>query len=374
MIMNISVKQTLESVHFKTATLGLMMLAATYFFFAAVADFDTNDPSSTGISPVLQLRRNPRMENRGEFTPLKVAVETGLLIRNFSRFGTDENRFVLDAVVWFKFDPDEIDLSKLQNFSFLHGRILEKSPANIKQVGIKTLAKYNVIVELYGKFTYNKFPLEDHRLSIEIVNDFATSGELILHTGNKNFSISEDILMSGWRIKKIDTNFGATRESLSRSDESQFVDHPIATYTIDLERTGLRQGFIILIPIFFAFLFSLLSLFIAIEESYVRLRLSAASVATLLGYRFVIEKLMPDVGYFTTADYSYGLFLIVAFLILVIQIIFSKKYNDAEEIEMETGNKVVLKTKMKQLTVFRDIVFISTAIISTVLLGIILLI
>ena len=51
------------------------------------------------------------------------------------------------------------------------------------------------------------------------------------------------------------------------------------------------------------------------------LSLSTGTLTGLIAYRFVIERVVPNVGYFTLTDHIYNLFLLIIFLIFVVNIL-----------------------------------------------------
>ena len=74
----------------------------------------------------------------------KVIQKTGLFIKSFPVFDAIKNSFMVDSVVWFEFNGDEVMLETIDKFSFDNGKIMSKSPPDIKVVNGKIFAKYNV--------------------------------------------------------------------------------------------------------------------------------------------------------------------------------------------------------------------------------------
>ena len=370
--MNKKLIQLISSPQCKAISLFFMSALIIVFFSIAVYGFKTSDPEPK-LQPIIR-------ETSKEFSSFAANVDVGIAVRNFLHFSMVENKFVVNLLVWFKFDPDEIPLSSLEKFSFENGRILKKSSPSLKIIGSKTLAKYSVLVELKSALNYLKFPLEDHKLSFILTNNFITPYEVIFDVLNTDFVFPPDISIAGWKVHELRTSYGVDEDALNRSDSKEKTARPKAIFTIDFAKSGVRKAFIIFVPIFFAFFFSLLSLFLSLQNIVGRVKLSGASVGALLTYRFVIEGMMPKVGYFTTADHIYGVLIASAFTIFVIQIILTNRFNSAVKVipphheAVKIRQTKPLKTKLELLNLIKDLTFVIVTFAATLALGIIILI
>ena len=357
-----------SSIKLKSVVVFIISILNFLFFIFAIKDFKSNDP---------QIKLNPLFfEEKRNIMTASVTVETGLLIKNFSHFNIVGNKFVAELLAWFKFDPEEISITTIENFSFENGKIIYKSSPDTKKEDDKILVKYNVLVELNCNLDYHKFPIEDHSLSIILVNNFVPPNEVMFQVLSTNFVISQDIFLPGWKVRSLNTSFGIDEDPLNQLDKTKKTAHPKAIFIMNLEKTGARKAFIIFLPIFIAFFFALLSLFLPTKNTTGRSRLAASSVAALLTYRFIIEGMMPKVGYFTTADLVYGVLLTFAFIILFLHVVMTKVFNDLSCPTIEYEDKIKLgKNKAESIKIInklhlaRDILFILTSVISTILIG-----
>ena len=362
----------ISSIKFKTIILTIISIIFIISFYISITEFKSNDP---------QTKLNPILSKEGrELTTVTVNIETGLLIKNFPYFSIIENKFIVDVLLWFKFDPDEISLSTIEKFSFENGKISDKSSPDIRNIGNKVLAKYNVIIEINGNLDYHKFPIEDHSLSIILINNFVTPNEVIFNVLHTDFVISPDIFIPNWKVRNLNTSFGIDEDPLNQLDKTKTTAHPKAIFIMNLEKDGFRKAFIIFLPIFLVFFFALLSLFLSIQSTAGRARLAASSVAALLTYRFIIEGMMPKVGYFTTADLVYGVLLTCAFITLFINIIITKVFNDANPSIEDIDEITKLRRSKKlekiigQLNIVRDSTFVIISITSTIFISYFILI
>ncbi len=263
-----------------------------------------------------------------EFGPFSAQVQTGLYIRDFSVFDVNNNRFKMDAIVWFEFDPNDILLSTIEKFSFINGTIDEKSAPDIKKKGNKIFVAYEVKVSFQTELDFYHSPFDSHRLSIILVNFYATPRELILKTHDTGFNISPLRHLSNWRLDDWTTDFGYSVAEFDKSDDAKRAYYPEAIFLIDFSNIGIKNILILFVPILFALLLGLFSLLVPYglkegrESNALMFSLASAAVASLLAYRFVIQTIMPNVGYATILDQVFMICLIVTTFIFLIQIIF----------------------------------------------------
>ena len=346
----------IKTIKFKFFLVSVLLASVLICFYISLSKFNTTDPD-----PEIELIEFTRAR---EFAGFTVHIETGLFIRNFSVFDMIENRFVVDMVVWFIFDPTEITMDTIGKFSFENGKIIKMSPPDIKITGDKTFVKYDVLAEFKSDLEYHRFPLEDHRFAIVLVNNFVSPQEAMFDVLATDFVVSPEIFVSNWKIKKLETHFGVDENILNQIDKSKKIAYPKATFVIDFVKAGIRKTFIIFVPIFIVFLLSLFSFFLGVPNIIGRTTLSVSALSALLGYRFVIENMMPKVGYFTTTDHVYIILLLFSFFNFIFQVILTRMFSLAAK----NGNQRPDKRKIEVYTITKDVVFVVTTLLSTIFL------
>lgn len=60
-------------------------------------------------------------------------VKVGMHITDFLRFDTVRNDFMINAFIWFEFDPQQVKLETVEKFYFTKGDIVHKSDAMISK-------------------------------------------------------------------------------------------------------------------------------------------------------------------------------------------------------------------------------------------------
>jgi len=251
-------------------------------------------------------------------------VEAGMHIENFQEFDMREGNFTIDAIVWFRFNPSVISLETISQFSFEKGEIEKKSKPKTKLIDGIMLARFDVRLKFASNLNFRLFPFNDHTIFITLVNKKVTPGEMVFESFESDLSLSQNMAISGWENVGHSVETGYTEALLDRHDPSTKVFQPVAIFSIDFNRLGTRDAFILLLPLFVIMYLSFMSLLTAFDYG-VRLSLATGNIGALLGYRFVIENVAPKVGYSMVTDYIFNLFLALAFSIFLINMFLQKK-------------------------------------------------
>ncbi|MCK5632845.1 hypothetical protein KAH94_03790 [bacterium] len=252
-------------------------------------------------------------------------VETGIHVENFQEFDMRRGRFNVDLIVWFRFNPSVISLETIGKFRFEKGIIKKISKPRTKLIDGIMLARYDVQLIFTTNLNHKLFPFNDHRIFITLANKKVSPGEMVFESYESDLSLSKNMIIAGWKKTNHAVTTGYTEAVLDRHDESTKVFHPVAVFSIDFDRIGARDAFILLLPLFLVMYVSLIGLTFSSEDYGTRLGIATGNIAALLSYRFVIEGVAPKVGYFMLTDHIFNLFLTLSFIIMFISISLRKK-------------------------------------------------
>jgi hypothetical protein len=302
---------------FKLSIVIFLIFYITILFRTVLIGFRGSDPKREFNSINLEMRQ--------KFGAMTTQVRTGLYIKNFPRFDLEKNNFIVDAIIWFEFGSGQIMIDTIEKFSFENGKILRRSDPDIKVKGDKTFVKYDVLFEVKTDLRFQRYPLGDHSLSIILTNNQVSTREMFF-LEDAPFDVSKQIFTSDWVVHNLEARSGFSSLPLDKADETSKSINPKVLFTINFKKTGVKKILVIFIPIFAVMFFSLFSFLTNIGNSVIRGRLSLVAITALLGYRFVIDRVIPSVGYFTTTDKIYLLLLILSFCIFVFQLLMAKQF------------------------------------------------
>ena len=272
--------------------------------------FMTNDPKPSIIYVT------PEIYN--DFGGFPDNIQVGLYINQFRVFNITNNEFDFDAIIWFEFNPDIMSLQTLEKFTFKNGEIVSKSAPDTQIINNKLLVRYNIRAKCTGQLNYADFPLDNHTLNLVVANYFVSPSTMLFTSSVREFIIKARTKSFGWERVDHRVTTGIEKAEIDMYNEDKTNYYPIAVFSIDFARYGIRYTFSILLPLLLIFYLTLFSFSWGKGGG---VGMATAGITAILGYRFVIENLSPKVGYFMLSDYIFFLFLACNSLIFLVNIV-----------------------------------------------------
>ncbi len=243
-----------------------------------------------------------------------VHIKTGLTITDFLKFDAIKNEYTVNAIIWFAFDPKQIPLETIEKFSFTKGEIVKKSePIISKTSDNKTVALYNLRVQFTTIPNYRRFPLDDHYLFLNVINNAINPTQAVFDVDQNDYNLSKNLHTPGWQIVEHNGQGGYVKALVSPGIMSM---QPKAVFSIGLSKHDYRQLLLIILPLLVIFYFGIFAF--SIQDIVLAITLILASVSGLIAYSFVIQTLSPQVGYLMLSDYMFLLFLGIIFVVFFI--------------------------------------------------------
>ena len=119
---------------------------------------------------------------------------------------------------------------------------------------------------------------------------------------------------------------GYSTALLQSDDMKTYLDYPKVVFAISAQRNGLQGILLIFLPLFLISFITLFTLSFDPEtDSRSMLSLATSGLASLIGYRFIIQGISPDVGYFMLSDQIFILFLTFVFAIFPFTLLLSRR-------------------------------------------------
>lgn len=298
---------------------GLAFVASSMILMArhAFTSFNSNEPSPKVFSAT------PKQVKEWGGNTTEVLV--GLHVNNFPEFDIVNNKFTVDAIIWFEFDPALVSLETVEKFSFDKGDIIKKTTSDTKVIEGKFFAQFNITVKFTTNLLFEMFPLDDHRIYFTLTNKTVSPSEMVYQAFISGFTLSEDMFVAGWRAVDHNVFTGYSEAHLDESDKKKVVLNPKVVFSIDFKRFGTQRIFLIFMPIFLMFFIGILSFaFDPTKEKRNAMGLALGAVTAMLSYRFVIQGMSPQTGYFLLSDHIFTLFLSLAFGAFILNIIFMR--------------------------------------------------
>jgi hypothetical protein len=253
-------------------------------------------------------------------------IYVGLYINNFPKFNMEANNFVFDAIIWFNYDPAHVSAETIGKFAFEKGEILSKSTPESKLVDSRLITQFEIRVQFSSNVNYTLFPLDDHRIFISLFNSTLSPRSNLLKSEKRSFTISPGALLEGWNYVDTHVSYGYNESKLVQQDKEVVIVRPKVVFSIDLRRAGIKFITLIFIPLFLIFFISIFSFSFDPKTHLAQmLALSLGGISSIIGYRFVIQNLSPNIGYAIFSDYVFSLLLIFIFITFVVCIVLIKR-------------------------------------------------
>ncbi len=308
--------------------LAFLACAIAAMLYAAVFTFDAID----------------LMPNINEYTEQQraeaVPVNVGLVLAHVPKFDMTNDSFIFDMVIWFEFDESKIPLEMIKKITFQRGSIMEQTePVVTRTTEHTTLAHYRIRLAFSTPLDQSRFPLSDHYLYITLANEYISASSMRFVSDNDSFIIEPDVDMGVWRAVGHSVATGYFKDTL-RKKPLTLLEQPGAIFTINLVKKSIQSVLLIIFPMFILFALALLT-FILEPTNGAILFLATGSLTGLTAYRFVIQSVVPNVGYFTVTDHIFNLFLLAILLITTIDIFVVNAGQDTLHIRALKGASVI---------------------------------
>lgn len=297
----------------------ITILCSLTFMYIAFLRFSSTDffPKLTYLTP------QELFEQGGPGLPATI----GLHINGFHEFDIVKGSFDVDLTIWFRFNPQQITIEQIENFSFENAEVKSKIKTMTKIEGSDIVVYYDMRVLFYIPLSYKTFPVDDHRIFLVVDNNFFTASQILLTSSYRDVTTNPEIYVAGWNLRDQGVLSGFIGKF--SSDEEHALYHPRIIFYFDFERSGFRHSVMILLPLLLIFFTTLFSFSFELDSNvdsfavkpFNLISVTTAGLMALVGYRFVIERFSPVVGYFTISDYIFLFFLLAISFVLGINML-----------------------------------------------------
>ncbi len=242
-------------------------------------------------------------------------ITVGLNIDQFQKFDVTKDIFELSGTLWFSMGLDAISLKTLQSFRFDRGTILFVSEPNTSISRDQIIVRYLVRVAFNAGLNYQDFPLDDHLVTLMLSNPFLEPEQVLFETSTANLVISPELEPYGWHLSTKSARTGFSSSQLTDQEEGLVFSRPVAEFTLEIERYGIRFLLAILLPIIL--IFSVMCFSLSTEPGQ-SISIASGGITAIIAYRFVIEQLSPQSGDLMISDNLFFLILTGALMVFMV--------------------------------------------------------
>lgn len=279
-----------------------------YLFYNEIYNFESIDlsPNINLIDhKLLTIKTNPSI------------VKVSLYIYDFNKFDILTNDFIIEALISFEYDPTVLNLDIIDKFSFIRGTILYKSSPRIQIKNNSIFVSYELKVQFKTNLNYRLFPFSSHKINLILENKELYSEEVSFKADTNKFITSQYINLNGWKEYNKQVITGYYKATLQENSK-ETIYHPVVNFSIEYLNNSIKDIVSIFLPLFLLFFMAVFS-FAMDPKFYFTfiVGLSTGSVTGMLAYKYVIDKLSPQVDYFMFSDIVYFVFLAIVIFIFL---------------------------------------------------------
>ncbi len=267
--------------------------------------------SSSNLKPSIHSVDTLKIKNDIYKVPV---VKTGIIIQGFPKFDVNHNQFLLNCLVWFRFNRSLISIESIEKFSFLNAISMQKNLLNVSVENDDFILEYQVQLEFYSQLDHKFFPINDHSIYMVLENNQLTSEEVIFDCDNGSVSIGNNLELNDWNVVGTEAQSGYDYIASSLGNYSNPIPYPRVLYTLNIKKVGLRKFAFVILPVILILFISSSALMLGNFSDNIALLISIGSLTGVLAYRYVLNSMSPNVGYFTLAEYIYNYCLIAIFI------------------------------------------------------------
>jgi|CXWL01.1.fsa_nt_gi hypothetical protein len=265
------------------------------------------EPGRTAVEDTLPPDAHPRQ------------VTVGMYLDGIASISILDSGWEPVFYIWFRWAGDDLDPG--ETFNVVDGEILSREKLSSEVVNGEHYAVYLVRAKVTKFFTADRFPVDDHLLTIAIEDGRMTWEALEYVADTANSNLSSRVKMPGYRVYKsglvvkphaYKTSFGdPRRETGSRKTFSQLM------YGVWNARPGFGPYFKIFVGLFAAVSIALLAFFIKPTDVDPRFGLGVGGFFGAVANTLIAASLVPDSGTLTLMDLVNGVGMVTIFLTLV---------------------------------------------------------
>ena len=217
-----------------------------------------------------------------------IHVQAGVWIINIQKIDLEASTYRLDFYLWFKFNPQQITATEINQFEFANG------DPNIKQIDANdSYIEYRVTGDFLRSFDFSLYPFESHDLTIELEHT-NLANENLVYDIDPTSGMESTASVAGWNLGNMQS------QVILHSYPGQTFSRPI--FTVTLSRPLISGVIKSVLPITIITAISLLAFVMAAEDYTQKMALGITTLLSATAFHLSLLSGIPPTGYLTFAD------------------------------------------------------------------------
>jgi hypothetical protein len=268
-------------------------------------------------------------------------VSVGAYVISVHDINFRDKEYTMRFWLWFLYDNPDFDFST--QLDIPNAKSIDTPEIILDSLNGRAWAIMKMKATMKESWKVADFPFDEQHLSVQIENSLFDNKTLVFKPDIIGSTYDKDDALDGWNIKNFqvskiqndyETGFGDQRPSRSLQNFSAFL------IEMDIERSAWGLFMKIFIGMYIAFLISIISFTIKIEELEPRFGLPVGGLFATVGNKYIIDSILPETSSFTLVDSLHTLTFLAIFATLVVSAVALRQYDNGNKEASIRYNKI----------------------------------
>jgi len=257
-------------------------------------------------------------------------VHVGVYMHHVPELDLQENSYIADFYLWFRWQGDDIDPSQSFEFTNLvEGWDMMRSVSYTDDEGVPEPVdlgdgwRYQVMhvqARFAQPFDVHRYPFDHQEINVDFEDVEYVSTQLVYVPDEGTYSVHPGLSIPGWTLDGVDarvtevaypTNFGDTRRPAGADRYSHF------TYSVRVIRPVVGYLVTTVLPVAIVMLITFVMFLIDPKYFEGRLGLGITSLISAVALQLTAQSDLPSAGYLVLLDHVYHLAYLTIFFSLI---------------------------------------------------------
>ena len=243
-----------------------------------------------------------------------------------------DKEYTMRFWLWFLYDNPDFDFAT--QLDIPNAKSIDTPEIILDSLNGRAWAIMKMKATMKESWKVADFPFDEQHLSVQIENSLFDNKSLVFRPDTIGSTYDKDDALDGWNIKNFrvrkiandyETGFGDQRPSKSHQNFSAFL------IEMDIARSAWGLFMKIFIGMYIAFLISIISFTIKVEELEPRFGLPVGGLFATVGNKYIIDSILPETSSFTLVDSLHTLTFMAIFATLVVSAIALRQYDNGNK-------------------------------------------
>lgn len=257
-------------------------------------------------------------------------VYVGVYMHHVPELDLEENSYIADFYLWFRWQGDDIDPSQtfeftnlVEGWDLMHDVSYTNDAGEPEPADLGDGWRYQVMhvqARFAQPFDVHRYPFDHQEINVDLEDVEYVSTQLVYVPDEGTYEVHPGLAIPGWILDGVDarvtevaypTNFGDTRRPPGADRYSHF------TYSVRVIRPVIGYLVTTVLPVAIVMLITFVMFLIDSKYFEGRLGLGITSLISAVALQLTAQSDLPSAGYLVLLDHVYHLAYLTIFLSLL---------------------------------------------------------